>query len=267
MVDRSPIAPRSALFVPASNPRALAKAAGLAADMVIVDLEDAVAPADKTAARAVIGTLPDFNRPVAVRVNGADTEWYAADVAAVAASSAAFVVLPKVEDSAACARLSMLCGKPVLAMIETPHAVLDCAAIAAAPAVKGLIAGTNDLAAALRLPADKRRGLQLSLQTIVLAARAGGVWALDGVFNALGDGDGLIAECREGRALGFDGKSLIHPEQIAPANAAFGPSDAELEDAHALIAAAADGATRFRDRMVETLHVDAARALIERAGR
>jgi citrate lyase subunit beta/citryl-CoA lyase len=143
--------------------------------------------------------------------------------------------------------------------------VLAAADIAAVPGVGGLIAGVNDLRVSLGIPADGgREGLSLSLQTIVLAARASEVWAFDGVFNALDDAEGLAAECRHGRALGFDGKSLIHPNQISTAARAFGPSEAELADARALIAAASGGAERFRDRMIETMHVEQARALLER---
>jgi len=267
MIQVFPDPPRSALYVPASKPRALVKAAALPVDLVIVDLEDAVAPADKDAARDALANLPGLAAMLAIRVNAADTGWHADDLAAVSASKAHYVVLPKVEDGVDCARVAALTGKPVLAMIETPRGVLRCADIAAAAQVAGLIAGTNDLAATLRLPFGERSGLQLSLQTIVLAARAQGIWALDGVFNGLSDATGFDAQCREGRMLGFDGKTLIHPDQVEPANAIFGPSEIELEDARALVSAAATGATRFRDRMVETLHVDAARRLIERAQR
>ena len=136
------------------------------------------------------------------------------------------------------------------------------------PGVAGLIAGTNDLAASLRLPegAD-RAGLTLALQTIVLAARAAGGIALDGVWNRRDDEEGLTRQCRDGRAFGFDGKTLIHPGQIDAANRAFGPSDAQLEDARALIAAASGGAERFRGRMIEAMHVASAERLIAVADR
>jgi (3S)-malyl-CoA thioesterase len=151
-------------------------------------------------------------------------------------------------------------------MIETPLGVLAAAEIAAVPGVSGLIAGTNDLAASLHLPPSSGRAqMSVALQTIMLAARASQVWALDGVFNKLDDPEGLAAECREGRALGFDGKSLIHPNQIAIAATAFGPGDQELEDARALIAAATGGAERYQGRMIETMHVEQARALLDRA--
>lgn len=263
------LAPRTALFLPASNPRAIEKARGLDADMIILDLEDAVKPEDKDAARAAaveaaaVGFAP---RLCAIRVNGIDAAEHAADLAAAARTACDFVVVPKVERVADAAAIAAECGKPLLAMIESAAGVLAAADIAAAPGVAGLIAGVNDLRVSLGIPAGAgREGLSLSLQTIVLAARAREIWALDGVFNALADMDGLAAECRHGRALGFDGKSLIHPNQIAPAAAAFGPGEAELADARALVEAASGGAERFRDRMIETMHVDQARALLERA--
>jgi citrate lyase subunit beta/citryl-CoA lyase len=161
------------------------------------------------------------------------------------------------------ARIAAALARPVLAMIETPAGVLAAPAIAAAAGVAGLIPGTNDLAAALRLPAGgDRTGLAFSLQAIVLAARAAGIMALDGVWNRLDDPSGLEAECREGRAFGFDGKALIHPGQIAIANAVFAPDSAEIEEAQALIAASTGGAERFRGRMIEGMHVAAARRLL-----
>lgn len=262
------LAPRTALFLPASNPRAIAKARELAADMVILDLEDAVRADSKAAARnaAVEAAATGFgNRSCAIRVNGGESGEHAADLAAVAGSACDFVVLPKVETPEEAAMVADAASKPLLAMIETPRGVLAAAGIAAVRGVRGLIAGVNDLRASLGITADGgREGLALSLQMIVLAARANGIWALDGVFNALDDPEGLAAECRHGRMLGFDGKSLIHPNQIEIATAAFGASEAELAKAHALIAAATGGAERFGDRMIEAMHVDQARALIER---
>jgi citrate lyase subunit beta/citryl-CoA lyase len=156
-------------------------------------------------------------------------------------------------------------GKPLLAMIETPLGVLAAADIAAVPGVGGLIAGVNDLRAALGIPAGAGNdGLALSRQMIVLAARASQVWAIDGVFNALDNAEGLAAECRQGRAFGFDGKSLIHPNQIDVATQAYGASVAELAEAQALIAAATGGAERFEGRMIEAMHVEQARALLAR---
>ncbi|MEP9360764.1 CoA ester lyase [Sphingomonas sp. KR3-1] len=263
------LAPRTALFLPASNPRAIEKARGLAADLVILDLEDAVKDEDKAGARhaAVAAVAQGFGpRLAAIRINGIESGEHLEDVAAIAASLADFVVLPKAESAGEVAQVVAALGKPLLAMIETPLGVLAAAEIAAVPGVSGLIAGTNDLAASLRLPpASGRAQMGVALQTIVLAARASQVWALDGVFNKLDDPEGLEAECREGRALGYDGKSLIHPGQIAIAARAFGPSDAELAEARALIAAATGGAERYQGRMIEAMHVEQARALLDLA--
>ncbi|MFS0736789.1 CoA ester lyase [Sphingomonas sp. 1P06PA] len=260
MLDRV----RSALYLPASNPRAIEKARTSAADLVILDLEDAVKAEDKDRARAAaVEAAAGFGRPVAIRVNGAGTAWHQADLAAVRKAAVDYVVLPKVEHPGQ-AMLDL--PMPVLAMIETPTAIFAAHGIAAAAPVAGLIAGTNDLAAELRLPPGApRTSLALSLQTIVLAARAAGILALDGVYNAFKDETGLALECADGRALGFDGKTLIHPDQIAVANRAFGPSAAEIEEARALIAAFTGGAERYGDRMIEGMHVAAARRLLAMA--
>jgi (3S)-malyl-CoA thioesterase len=264
------IAPRSALFLPASNPRAIAKARTLEADMIILDLEDAVPAADKASAReaAVTAVAEGFGgRTMAIRCNAADTEWHAADLAAIAGSAADLIVVPKVEHAEPIAWTAQQAGKPLFAMIETPAGLLAAAQIASVSGIGGLIAGTNDIAHALRLPDGAgRAGLVLALQTIVLAARAAGIVALDGVWNRLDDPDGLGAECAEGRRYGFDGKTLIHPGQIAICNAAFGASEAEIEDARALVEAFTAGAARFRGRMVEEMHVATARQILERAG-
>jgi citrate lyase subunit beta/citryl-CoA lyase len=262
------IAPRSALFLPASNARAIAKARTLNADMLILDLEDAVADIDKEAARAAAVAAVEAGFPgkiVAVRLNAPDTMWHVDDVIALARSAADLVVIPKVEDAAITAKIAEAVGRPVYAMIEPPAGVLAAAPIAATAGVEGLIAGTNDLAHTLRLPVGARTGLTLALQTILLAARAVGIVALDGVWNQLDDAEGLKAECEEGRIFGFDGKTLIHPNQIAIANTAFAPSQAEIQDARALIAAATSGAARFQGRMVEAMHVASARAILARA--
>ena len=153
-------------------------------------------------------------------------------------------------------------------LFRSPKAIFAAHEIAIAQGVAGLIAGMNDLANDLRLPpSDDRAGLIFALQTIVMAARAGGVWALDGVFNKLDDVEGLAAECAEGRRFGFDGKTLIHPNQIETANRVFSPSEAELEAARALVAAASGGAERFGDRMIETMHVEAAKRMLARSDR
>ncbi|MCW3836737.1 HpcH/HpaI aldolase/citrate lyase family protein [Sphingomonas canadensis] len=264
------LAPRTALFMPASNSRAIEKAHGLPADMVILDLEDAVREEDKERARdAARAAGPFAGRLFAIRINAEGSGHHREDLRAVAESRADYVVVPKVEAAGTLARVADAAGRPVLAMIETPAGVLAAPAIAAAAdggECAGLIAGTNDLAAQLRLPPSAgRASMGMALQAIVLAARAGGAWAIDGVFNRLDDPEALAAECAEGRMLGFDGKSLIHPNQIAIARAAYSPSEAELEEARALIAAATGGAERYRDAMIEDMHVAQARALIERA--
>jgi len=256
---------RSLLFLPASNPRAIAKAREAGADLVVLDLEDAVKRADKDAARAaaVEAVAQPWPIPVAIRVNGAASEWHLADVEAVANSAADLVVVPRCADPDQARLVAEITRKPVLAMVETAAGVLAAAAIAYE--VSALIAGTNDLAADLRLPADAgRQPLQTALQSIVLAARAAGIAAFDGVFNRLDDADGLEAECRDSRRLGFDGKSLIHPGQIEPCHRAFAPSEAEIDRARRLVAAATGGAERFEGAMVEAMHVAAAERLLAR---
>lgn len=258
---------RSVLFLPASNPRAITKARQASADLVILDLEDAVKIEDKGEARksAVKAVSTEWPMPVAVRVNGVGTEWHSLDLDSIARSAADFVVLPRaisghlVHDTAAAV------SKPVLAMIETAAGVLAAAEIATEAAA--LIAGTNDLRADLRLPLDStRQPISASLQIIVLAARAAGVAAFDGVFNRLDDAEGFREEAEEGRRLGFDGKSLIHPSQIEPCNRAFGPTAAEVERARALVNAFRGGADRFGDEMIERMHVEAAQRVLQRAG-
>jgi (3S)-malyl-CoA thioesterase len=257
---------RSLLFLPASNPRAIAKARTLAADMVVLDLEDAVKTDDKDSARvsAVAAAAAGFGHAlVAIRVNspGALQD---ADVAAVRASAAGFAIVPRTSGRDDVARVAAATGKPVLAMVETARGVLAAQAIAAQSV--GLIAGTNDLAADLGIrPGGGREPLAMALQTILLAARAAGKAAFDGVFNRLDDAEGFAAECGQGRAFGFDGKSLIHPNQVETANRLFGPGEDELERARRLVAAATGGAERFEGEMIERMHVEQARFLLARS--
>jgi citrate lyase subunit beta/citryl-CoA lyase len=256
---------RSVLFLPASNPRAIAKARGSAADLVVLDLEDAVKPGDKAAARkAAIEALSDkWPMPVAVRVNGIGTEYHSLDLDAVARSKADLAVVPRAISAHLVSGVREAVARPVLAMIETAAGVLAAAEIAHEAA--GLIAGTNDLRADLRLPLDaSRESISASLQLIVLAARAAGVAAFDGVFNGLDDTAGFGAEAEAGRQLGFDGKSLIHPDQIAPCHRAFAPSEAEVARARALVDAFSGGAERLGDEMIERMHVIAAQRVLER---
>jgi citrate lyase subunit beta/citryl-CoA lyase len=257
---------RSVLFLPASNPRAIVKARDAGADLVVLDVEDAVKPEDKSIAReaAVEAVSSAWGMPVAIRVNGVGTEWHSLDVDAVARSNADLVVVPRATSAHLVHDIAATVAKPVLAMIETAAGVLAAAEIARECA--GLIAGTNDLRADLRLPLDSsREPISAALQLIVLAARAADVACFDGVFNGLDDPEGFAAEAQDGRRLGFDGKSLIHPNQIAPCHQAFAPSAAEVERATALIEAFHGGAERFGNEMIERMHVVAAERVLERA--
>ena len=255
---------RTLLFLPASNPRAVEKARGLAADVVVLDLEDAVKPADKASARAAaVEAAAHFPMPLAIRINS-DERWWADDAAAVRASAADVVIVPMTSGPDEVVEAREATGKPVLAMVETARGVL--AAPAIAEAAEALIAGTNDLAADLGLRLGAARpALTTALQSILLAARAAGKAAFDGVYNKLDDSAGLEAECREGRGFGFDGKSLIHPNQIDIANRLFGPSPDEVDAARRLIAAATGGAERYEGEMIERMHVDQAHFTLARA--
>jgi citrate lyase beta subunit len=257
---------RSLLFLPASNPRAIAKAREAGADLVILDLEDAVNPAHKADARraAVEAVSSNWPVPVAIRANGIGTEWHSLDVDAVARSKADLVVVPRAISAHLVHGFAEAVDKPVLAMIETAAGVLGAAQIAQVTA--GLIAGTNDLRSDLRLPLDaSREPISTSLQMIVLAGRAAGVAVFDGVFNGLNDPEGFSSEAEEGRRLGFDGKSLIHPNQIAPCHRAFAPGEAELARARQLVEAFRGGAERFGDEMIERMHIEAAQRVLARA--
>ena len=261
---------RSALFMPASNERAIAKARGLSCDAVILDLEDAVAPEAKVEARrqavAVVREGGFGARRIAVRINGFDTPW-GADDAEATRGVVRTIVLPKVNGPAHLerARAALGADTTLWAMVETCAAVLALPAIATAAGAFGvaaLVAGTNDLAKDMRCrPDPARTPLLPALAQIVVAARAAGIVALDGVCNVLGDGERLAAECAQGAMLGFDGKTLIHPGQIDAANAAFGPTAEELAWARAVVAAFADpvnadkGAIRLGGAMVERLHL------------
>lgn len=259
--------PRSLLYVPAANARALDKARGLAADMLIVDLEDSVPAERKAEARDAMRAALAAGYPgkrVAVRINAHGHVEQPADLAALADVACDAIVVPKVDAPGELAAPTAL-GKPLFAMIESPAGVYAARDIAAHASVAALVAGLNDLAIELKLPdVTDRSAMSLSIQAIVLAARAGGKLAFDGVYNAIDDGAGFAAEAAEGRRLGFDGKTLIHPSQVDPCNLAFAPTPAEIEEAAAIIAAATGGAQRFRGRMIEDMHVAQARALLAR---
>ena len=269
---------RSALFMPASNARAIEKARSLDCDVVILDLEDSVAPELKAAARdaavAAIGQGGFGPRELVVRVNGLDTAWGADDCAAIARARPDAILLPKISSPAdlAAARAAVGSEVPLWAMIETCAALLDLAALSAAAGVQGLaclIAGTNDLAKEMRCRPDAARTPLLpALAMIVTAARAAGISALDAVCNVLEDGPLLAAECAQGAMFGFDGKTLIHPAQIAAANRAFGAAPERIAWAQAVVAAfalpenAARGAIRVDGEMIERLHLAEARRLL-----
>jgi citrate lyase subunit beta/citryl-CoA lyase len=272
---------RSILYVPGSNSRAIEKARGLPVDGLILDLEDAVAPAAKEEARRAAGVALAAGgfgyREVALRVNGPATPWGAADLAFAARAGADAVVLPKVEFPGevrdAEETLAAAGAPPELAiwcMIETPRGVLAAAEIAAAtPRIAALVMGTSDLVKDLGARHTPGRAeVLVALGTVLLAARAHGLVALDGVHLDLADDAGFEAACRQGRDLGFDGKTLIHPKTIEAANRAFSPTEAELADARRIIAAHAEAEAAGRGvvvvdgRLVEALHVEAARRLV-----
>jgi citrate lyase beta subunit len=256
---------RSLLFLPASNPRAIAKAREAGADLVILDLEDAVRPEDKESARhaAVQAVASPWSVPVAIRINGIGSEWHSLDLDAAARSEADLVVLPRAISAHLVHGVAEAAGKPLLAMIETAAGVLAAAEIAAETA--GLIVGTNDLRADLHLPFDAtREPISASLQLILLAARAAGVAVFDGVFNDLEDSAAFLEEAADGRQLGFDGKSLIHPNQIEPCHRAFAPTQSEVERAKAVVDAFHGGAERFGNEMIERMHVGAAQRVLAR---
>ena len=269
---------RSVLYIPGSKERALDKARGLPVDAIIFDLEDAVTPDAKVEARATLRAALEqggYGAKVRiVRINGLDTEWCAGDVAALRDAGADAVLLPKVNSAADIDTLAAMLGNdtPIWAMIETPLGVLNALEIAAHPQLFGFVAGTNDLAKELncRFRAD-RLPLQMSLQTMLLAARAHGVIAIDGVYNQFQDTDGLRAECEQGRDLGFDGKTLIHPAQVDVANEAFAPSAAEIDLARRQIAAfeetmaSGQGVAVVDGKIVENLHVETARKTLAKA--
>ncbi len=269
---------RSVLYLPASNERALAKARSLAADAVIFDLEDAVAPDQKVAARDTLSAaLADGGfgaRRRIVRINDADTEWYAGDVAAAATMACDAVLLPKVSTPDHLQTLAdALPGVALWAMIETAEGVLRSAEIARAhPRLEGFVLGTNDLAKEIGCrPRADRLPMMTALQTALMAARMAGLVAVDGVYNAFRDEEGLRAECEQGRDLGFDGKTLIHPAQLDIANAVFSPSDEDVALAERQIAAfdevsaAGKGVAVVDGRIVENLHVEQARATLAKA--
>ncbi len=269
---------RSVLYLPASRVRTMEKARDLPTDAIIFDLEDAVAPDEKAVARdLLVQTLrtADFGpRARIIRINGLDTEWGKADAAALNGISVDAVLVPKVNDVSDLQSVSdLLPGQPLWAMMETAAGLLNAAAIAAHPALTGMVMGTNDLARELgcRVRAD-RLPLQTGLGLCLLAARAQGRIAIDGVYNAFRDDAGLRAECEQGRDLGFDGKTLIHPAQLAIANEVFAPAPEDLDlarrqiDAFAAAQAQGHGVAVVDGKIVENLHIVTAKQMLAKAG-
>jgi citrate lyase subunit beta / citryl-CoA lyase len=273
---------RSVLYMPGSNPRAIAKARSLPADSIILDLEDSVAPEAKIAAREqVVAAVREGGfgrREVVIRVNGVESPWGRDDLAAAMAAAPDAILLPKIDGPGSVmqvARELREAGAPenirLWAMMETPMAILHAGSIAAVAADPGsrldaLVMGLNDLAKETRARFVPGRGSMTAwLALCVAAARAHGVDIIDGVYNDIADARGFEAECLQGRDMGLDGKTLIHPSQIDAANAAFGPTDVEVASAQAIIGAfslpenAGKGAIQLNGRMVERLHAEMAR--------
>jgi citrate lyase subunit beta/citryl-CoA lyase len=270
--------------MPSSNERALEKAKTLPVDGLILDLEDAVAPDSKERARenacAAVRSGDYGNRELTVRVNGLGTDWHDADLAAACAAGPDGVVVPKVSSADEVRGLvaaMQAAGAPehtkLWAMIETPVAILHAEEIArASDRLAVFVLGTNDLVKELGAEhVPGRAPIQSSLQLAILGARAAGIAIVDGVYNNVKDADGFAAECRQGRELGFDGKTLIHPGQVEACNAAFAPSDDEIANAREIIeafeAAQAQGlgVVTVNGRMIENLHVDTARKVLATA--
>ena len=272
---------RSVLYMPSSNERALEKAKTIPCDALILDLEDAVAPDAKDAARqaacAAVQSGDYGHKELTIRVNGVGTQWHEADLEAACAAGPEGIVVPKVGSAKAVRRLveAMADFKApartrLWAMVETPEAILGARKLAAAsPRLAVLVMGTNDLVKELdAFHVPGRAPLQMSLSYAVLAACAAGIAIVDGVYNDVRDAEGFEAECRAGRAMGFDGKTLIHPGQVEPCNAVFAPSDEQVEDARGLIAAFAEGSAQgkgvvtYKNKLVENLHVETARKVL-----
>ncbi len=273
MSDFTPL--RSVLYMPSSNERALEKAKTISCDALILDLEDAVAPDAKPAAReaaAAAATSGEYGRKaVTIRVNGIGTTWHDDDLRAASQAGPAAIVVPKVNSAAevhALVEAMEKAGAPahtkLWAMIETPIAILDVLSIArASDRLGAFVLGTNDLVKELYAEhVPGRAPILPSLHLALLAGRAAGIAVLDGVYNDVKNQDGFLAECAQGRQMGFVGKTLIHPGQVAGANEAFAPSAEAVQEARGLIQAWEDGkgagVVTYRDKMVENLHVESA---------
>ena len=274
---------RSVLYIPGSRARALDKARTMPVDSIIFDLEDAVALEEKASARAVlVAHLLDGgygSRSQIIRINGLDTPWAAEDIAAIAEVRPEAVLLPKVDNAQMIAELRAVMDRhegfentQIWAMMETPRGILNAAGIADAPRMGGMVMGTNDLAKDLNTRFDPARApLFAALGQCVLAAKAAGIVIVDGVYNAFKDEAGLQVEASQGRDMGFDGKTLIHPAQVAIANRVFAPTDEEIDLSERQIAAfeAATaeglGVAVVDGKIVENLHIETARATLAKA--
>lgn len=268
---------RSVLYIPGSKPRALNKARGLPVDAIIFDLEDAVAPDEKASARETLATELAAGgygfRQRIVRINALDTDWGPDDARAMADMECDGLLLPKTESRRDVEALTAaLPGLPVWCMIETPRGVLNALEIADCDTVAGFVLGTNDLAKDIGCATGgDRLAMMGALQTCLMAARAAGIVCVDGVYNAFRDEDGLELECEQGRALGMDGKTLIHPAQVDIANRVFAPSDAQVDLAERQIAAFDEAIAQGQavavvdGKIVENLHVETARAMLAKA--
>ena len=274
---------RSCLYMPGANARALEKAASLPADTLILDLEDAVAPDAKEQARSIVmetvSSRPYGNREVIIRINGLDTPWGHDDLAMVAKAGADGILVPKVvsaeqvgELDTALSRADAAADMGLWVMIEMPLAILNIGDIAAASQtsrLSGVVMGTNDLAKEMHAIATAdRAAFQVALTLTLTAARAYGLVAVDGVYNDFRDDAGLIAECEQGRMMGFDGKTLIHPAQLEATNRVYSPGPAEIAEARAIIEAfelpenAGKGVIKLEGKMVELLHLEQAQRLV-----
>jgi citrate lyase subunit beta/citryl-CoA lyase len=266
--------------MPAANERALEKAKSIASDALIFDLEDAVSPESKDAARdnaVKAASSGEYGkREITIRCNGLDTPWGAADIAAAAKSCASSIVIPKVGNAAMIDEVSKhldAAGAPaemkIWAMVETPSAIFNAREIAAHPRVAVLVMGTNDLVKELHAVQVPGRAPVIShLATALLAAREADKPILDGVYNDIKNAEGFRAECVQGMQMGFDGKTLIHPDQVAVANEVWAPGEAEVEHAHRVIEAfntaraEGKGVVQLDGKMIENLHVANAERLI-----
>jgi len=270
---------RSVLYMPSSNERALAKAKTLPVDALILDLEDAVGPDHKEVARenaCAAAKSGDYGgREITIRVNGIGTAWHEADLKAACHAGPDAIVVPKVNTAKEVASLVTAMKHfrapkrtKLWAMIETPEAIVNVRKIArASDRLTCFVMGTNDLVKELQAQiVPGRAPLLMSLSMALLSARRAGIACLDGVFNDVGDAEGFAAECAQGRAMGFDGKTLIHPGQVEVCNATFAPSAAEVADAQGIIeawtAGAGTGVVTYHGKMIENLHVDIARRVL-----